>query len=210
MRKTASIVAAVAIASGAAMAQSQEQQQQTEHEQDQPTETFDQSVESEQDRQHRTGAETQTQIEQETQRDARDPYQTEAEQRPTPMEQQYDPESETRTTEQDESYGKQVGEQQPPTGMAPASTTELVGQTIVTVNGDEIGTVEQVGYSRQHDERVALVDVGGFLGAGDKVIAIPISELGLGGENDQVTTTMDRAAVEQAPEFDPSELVTGE
>ena len=60
------------------------------------------------------------------------------------------------------------------------------------------------------DARVATVKVSGFLGAGDKVIAIPISELGLGSENDFITTSLGRTSLETAQEFDSSELVTAE
>lgn len=200
MSKAMTIVAGIALCAGAASAQEQER----------PTEDFDESVMTDENRRERTGMEAESEHERVARPDLREPYESQAEERPTPLEDRYDPGRQTLPSDTDESYGADVRERDPPTGVAPASTAVLDGKTVVTSRGEEVGTIEQVGYSRQHGERVATVDVGGFLGAGDKLIAIPISELGLGGEDDEVTTSMTRASLRQAPEFDPSELVTAE
>lgn len=200
MSRTVLIIAGIAIAAGAAHAQEQEK----------PVEAFDESVMTEEDRQNRTDT-TGPQGEQATEPELREPYDTQAEERPTPLEDRYDPRGDASTYGADENGGAEVaGQQQPPTGVAPASTSELGGKTVVTAQGEEVGTIEQVGYSRQHGDRVATVDVGGFLGVGGKIIAIPISELGLGGEDAEVTTSMTRTSLEQAQEFDSSQLVTAE
>lgn len=200
MSRAATIIAGIAMAAGAALAQEQET----------PVEEFDESVVTEENRQDRTGTETETQGEHAPQPEMREPYETQADERPTPMEDRYDPRGDASTYGAGDSDGAVASEQQPPTGVAPASAAELGGKTVVTASGEEVGTVGQVGYSQQLGERVATVNVGGFLGAGDKIIAIPISELGLGREDDKVTTSMTRTSLEQAQEFDPSQLVTAE
>lgn len=175
-------------------------------EQERPTEEFDESVETRDDRESRTGETTDREGQDDARPEVRQPYDTDAKQRPLPLEESFDPRTRRRGEEADQ--GQEPGQQQPPRGTAPASTAQLHGRTVVTSGGEEVGTIEQVGYSRRHNERVATVNVGGFLGVSDKVIAIPLSELGLDAAADDVTTSMTRAAIEQQQAFDPSELVT--
>jgi hypothetical protein len=81
------------------------------------------------------------------------------------------------------------------------SSDELSGKSVVTATGDEIGKIEEVGYSATHQERVAVIQAGGFLGVGEKRIAVPLSELQMG-TDDSVTTTMTRDSIETQEEFD--------
>lgn len=211
MNSAIAIMAGIALAAGAAQAREQEQAQP--QEQENPTEAFDRSVTTEEDREDRTGTQTDSARHREhgSQPDLREPFETQRQENPTPIEDRYDRQADAPETAADEREpAEPASEQQAPTGAGPASTATLPGKTVITAQGEEVGTIEQVGYSRQHDARVATVNVGGFLGAGDKVIAIPISELGLGGEDDFVTTSMDRTSLETAREFDPSELLTAE
>lgn len=84
-----------------------------------------------------------------------------------------------------------MGEEQPPMesqypedqmemsqSVADMSADEIAGMTIVSEDGEEIGEVDRVGQqSDMPGERVAAIDVGGFLGVGAKTVAIPLSEL---------------------------------
>lgn len=202
MNRAITLMAGIVMAAAAAQAQ----QQDPDEEQERVTEKLDESVRTEREE----GPVTESEREQGPRSEYNEPYESRRELNPPPIEDRYDRRTDDPETNIDDPYGADVREQQPPTGVARASTTDLPGKTIVTAQGEEVGTVEQVGYSRQHGERVATVNVGGFLGAGDKVIAIPISELGLGGEDELVTTSMNRAALERAQEFDPSQLITAE
>ena len=211
MNRAIILMAGVALAAGAA--QAQEQEQDPNEEQGNVTERLNESVRTERDR----APPPEPRRQYEPREEFKEPYDKERKLRPPRIGDQDDQRARDRARRADESYGTGVGEQRsptgvqrPPTGVAPASTATLPGKTIVTADGEEVGTIEQVGYSREHNERVATVDVGGFLGAGDKVIAIPISELGLGGESDLVTTSLDRTALEQEQEFNPSQLITAE
>lgn len=199
MKKTATILAGIVMGAGSAQAQQQETQPE-----ERPAEVFDESVDA--DREQRRTSEMEQQYD--PQDEYNEPY-TERKINPTPTEDRYDPRA-GEAAGQEETRGAGMGEQEPPAGMTPASTADLPGKTIVTSQGEEVGTIEQVGYSRQHDERVVTVNVGGFLGVGDRIIAIPISELGLGGEGESVTTSLSRSALQQASEFDPSQLITAE
>jgi hypothetical protein len=81
------------------------------------------------------------------------------------------------------------------------SSDELSGKSVVTATGDEIGEIDEVGYSATHQERVAVIEAGGFLGVGKKRIAVPLSELQMG-TDDSVATTMTRDSIETQEEFD--------
>ncbi len=106
-----------------------------------------------------------------------------------------------------------MGEEQPPTesqypddqmGMsqrvADMSADELEGKKIVTSDGEEIGEIDRVGHqSDMPQERVAAVDVGGFLGVGAKTVAIPLSELEMTSDgNLQTSLTRDELESRQA------------
>ena len=202
MNRTAMLVAVLLVAAGAAQAQTQD----PDEEQEEVTEEFDESVRTERD--ERPATETR---EQGPRSEYNEPYDKQRDLNPPPIEDAYDRRADDTETNADDPYRADVREQQAPEGAGPASTATLPGKTVVTSQGEEVGTIEQVGYSRQHDERVATVNVGGFLGAGDTIIAIPVSELALGDdEDDFVTTSMDRRTLETAPRFDPSQLITAE
>ena len=191
-------MAGVVLASGGVAAQEQER----------PTEEFDESVLTEEDREEPTGEST-VRPESETRSGRPAPYDDQPDERPLPLEERYDPRSQRPVEPEDESFEAARRQQRPPKGTAETSSAELPGRTIVTSSGEEVGTIEQVGYSRRHGERVATVNAGGFLGAGDKLIAIPLSELGIDGAGD-VTTSLTRARIERQEAFDPEQLITAE
>src|SRR5690606_11275569 len=51
---------------------------------------------------------------------------------------------------------------------------DIVGDNIVTADGDDIGEVSGVARSRSDSELHALIDVGGFLGIGERTVAMPM------------------------------------
>jgi sporulation protein YlmC with PRC-barrel domain len=85
--------------------------------------------------------------------------------------------------------------------VADMTADKLSGKSVVTANGEEIGQIDQVGYSATHQDRVAVIEAGGFLGVGEKRVAVPLSELEMGSDGN-VKTTMDRDSIESQEEFD--------
>jgi sporulation protein YlmC with PRC-barrel domain len=85
--------------------------------------------------------------------------------------------------------------------LSEMSADKLSGKSVVTAEGEEIGEIDEVGYSSTHQERVAVIEAGGFLGVGEKRIAVPLSELQIGTDDD-VQTTMTRESIEMQEEFD--------
>lgn len=104
---------------------------------------------------------------------------------------------EQQTTEdpmssQEELYGQESGMQH---AISDMSAEELKNMSLVSDTGEEIGQVDRVGH-----ERVVTVDVGGFLGVGEKTVAIPVSELHVSSDG-SLQTTLTKEELEARPEF---------
>lgn len=92
-------------------------------------------------------------------------------------------------------------------GQSRAKAEDLEGKTVVTLSGDEVGRIGRVGKSPEFEERVATIDVGEFLGVGEKTIAVPLSKLHRSeADGDRVRISIMRTAIEAQPEFDESTL----
>lgn len=92
-------------------------------------------------------------------------------------------------------------------GLSKARAHDLKGRTVVTLSGDEVGEIREVGKSPSHEERVATIDAGGFLGVGEKTVAVPLSELHrTPSDGDTVRIAMLRTSIESLPAFDESQL----
>lgn len=96
-------------------------------------------------------------------------------------------------------------------GLDGMTAEELEGQKVETLTGEEIGEINEVGTVTGSTDRVATVDVGGFLGVGEKTIVIPLSELEKSvSDDDTVRTSMTRETIESQPEFDDSTFTADE
>lgn len=90
-------------------------------------------------------------------------------------------------------------------GQANLPAEQLEGMTVLSIDGEEIGEIDQVGYSTTHQERIVVVEAGGFLGVGEKRIAIPLSELGqadAASAADSIQSNLSRESIEAEAEFD--------
>ena len=100
---------------------------------------------------------------------------------------------------------KTTQHQQQSPDLTELSASELEGRVVKTASGEEIGEIDAVWTSSTApDERVATVEVGGFLGMGEKTIAIPVSDLQQLTTDGSYETTMTRSTIEGQPEFDES------
>jgi sporulation protein YlmC with PRC-barrel domain len=84
---------------------------------------------------------------------------------------------------------------------------DLVGKTLVTENGEEIGEIEDVILDPQTQKaRQIVVSSGGFLGIGEKRVAIDASRVLMQGDGDEFQVSgMSREDVEGMPEFEMDE-----
>lgn len=90
---------------------------------------------------------------------------------------------------------------------AAAMKDRLLRKTVVTVDGDEIGVIDAVGYSATYGETVAVVDVDAFIGIGEKRIAIPLSQLQADEPwQNSVMTMYTRDSIEAEEAFDEADF----
>jgi hypothetical protein len=95
-------------------------------------------------------------------------------------------------------------------GLESMSDQEVVGMTVISREGEEIGTIEEVATESggaMGQDKLAVVDVGGFLGIGEKSIAIPFSDLELS-QDGRLQSDLTREALQSQPEYQGGE--TGE
>lgn len=73
---------------------------------------------------------------------------------------------------------------QPMEQVSQMSADEVIGRDVVNMRGEEVGEIEDIVLD-QNDAKFAVISVGGFLGMGDKNVAVSMDELKLG-ENDVI------------------------
>lgn len=76
-------------------------------------------------------------------------------------------------------------------------TKDLVGKNLVNAQGETIGDIEAI------EGNSLIVGVGGFLGLGERRVAIPWDQVQMmgSGENAKVQTNMTKAQVKALPEY---------
>jgi sporulation protein YlmC with PRC-barrel domain len=86
-----------------------------------------------------------------------------------------------------------------------ARASKLIGSRVY--QGDsQIGQIEDVLVDLEHASLVAVVlSVGGFLGVGDKLVAVPVNQIKVGSEA-KFTTDLTKEQLANAPAFDFSKL----
>jgi len=83
------------------------------------------------------------------------------------------------------------------------SASTIIGDTVVNVDGDKLGEIEELMLDLDHNRiAYAVLSFGGFLGLGDKLFAIPMQSLALDPPNHQFILDVDRETLEAAPGFD--------
>lgn len=65
------------------------------------------------------------------------------------------------------------------TPFADMSAEDLIGKTVLSTDGDTIGEIGDIVVS-EDKAPLAVIDVGGFLGIGEKPVAVPLSDLQVG------------------------------
>lgn len=106
-----------------------------------------------------------------------------------------------RTMAEDRSYASpQTGEATD--SLASMSTEEIVGKAIVSRDGEEIGDVDEVVVDGTTGQKFAVVDVGGFLGVGEKSIVVALDEL-QAADDDRIQSDLTRETLQTQTEYDP-------
>jgi putative membrane protein len=80
------------------------------------------------------------------------------------------------------------------------SIEEVLGASVVNAEGDEVAEIEDVVIG-QGDQYFAVLSVGGFLGIGDKKVAVPLDQLQLGEDEAYLMSGETEEQLEQMPEY---------
>ena len=81
------------------------------------------------------------------------------------------------------------------------SLEEVLGASVVNAEGDEVAEIEDVVLG-EGDQYYAILSVGGFLGIGDKKVAVPLDQLQLGEDEAYLMSGETEEQLEQMPEYD--------
>ncbi len=83
--------------------------------------------------------------------------------------------------------------------------SQFMGQTIFTAGGENIGDVNDLVLNKDGNSMLAIVGVGGFLGIGEKNVAVPVEKITVK-KNESgylfLTTSTSKAELEAAPAFE--------
>jgi len=86
----------------------------------------------------------------------------------------------------------------------------LIGKNVYSTDDQSIGEVHDLVLQKDSGVRVALIDVGGFLGIGEKTVAIPFTDLQykkVENQNEpQVTVAMSKDELKNQPAYDTNQL----
>lgn len=78
--------------------------------------------------------------------------------------------------------------------------SKVRGATVVNESGDRIGTIDDIIITRDGRESYAVLSVGGFLGLGEHLVAVPYSQLAMQ-ENRIVLPGATKDALKALPQF---------
>ncbi len=79
--------------------------------------------------------------------------------------------------------------------------SKLVGAAIVTNKDERIGTIDDLVVSADDGETFAVISVGGFLGVGSKLVAVPFHTLRTVKEERLMLPGASKDALKELPEF---------
>lgn len=115
-------------------------------------------------------------------------------------------ERQERATQEQEQRDESLDDR-PMNQLSLAEADVIQGSSVRNRQGEDIGSVEDVVLDvKKGQVAFAIVGVGGFLGVGEKNVAVPWSRLQPGEEPQSFTLNVDRATLEQAPAVDPNSL----
>ena len=77
----------------------------------------------------------------------------------------------------------------------------LIDQDIVNANGDKVGTVESVVIDKKGDVKYVIAGVGGFLGMGEKHVALKWDDLNVTQQGDHVTANVTKEQLQALPDY---------
>jgi putative membrane protein len=78
---------------------------------------------------------------------------------------------------------------------------ELIGKTVVTSNGEDVGEIEDIVLNREDKAVLAVISVGGFLGIGEKDVVVPFNNLKQGEKEAILMTAATEEQLKNMPAY---------
>ncbi len=82
---------------------------------------------------------------------------------------------------------------------------EIIGRDVVNLEGEDVGEVNDVVIANDRDEMFLVVGVGGFLGMGERDVALPVSDLRMSSDNVLLMSQKSEDQLKAMPEFKESD-----
>jgi sporulation protein YlmC with PRC-barrel domain len=81
--------------------------------------------------------------------------------------------------------------------------SDLIGASVMDTAGETLGDVNDLLVGPEGDVTAAVIGVGGFIGIGEKNVAVPFNDLQTKTENDEMTVVLNttKAELEAAPDY---------
>ncbi|PWQ93827.1 PRC-barrel domain-containing protein [Leucothrix arctica] len=79
--------------------------------------------------------------------------------------------------------------------------SDLMGTHLKNADGDNIGKIDDLIIARNDNKLMAIVSVGGFLGMGDRLVAVPYEDLRIGTDEKAFYLNATKTDLEAKPEF---------
>lgn len=100
----------------------------------------------------------------------------------------------------------QMGQQAGASGQwyGQMSADELIGRDVVNAKGEQVGDIEDIVMDPQGDAMYAVVSVGGFLGMGEKNVALPFDQLRMGADDAILMSEQSEDELKQMPAYEES------
>lgn len=90
----------------------------------------------------------------------------------------------------------------PGSAFGQMTADELIGSQVVNQNGEEVGELTDIVINQQDKAVNGIISVGGFLGVGEKDVAIPFDQLQPGENETVLMSTMTEEELESMPAYD--------
>lgn len=87
---------------------------------------------------------------------------------------------------------------------APVKASNMIGTRVVNPGHDSLGDIKEIVIDRRTGKvAYAVVSFGGFLGVGEKLLAIPFDSFEYNVEKDEYVLDVSKEQLQEAPGFDP-------
>jgi putative membrane protein len=81
------------------------------------------------------------------------------------------------------------------------TANDLIGHKVVNKNGDKVGKIDDIVLNSSDQAVLAVISVGGFLGIGDKLVAVPFDQLQLGKDKAVLMSSTTEDELKAMPEY---------